>query len=287
MGGSGWAEVASNRIGLAGVTGSGGFIGIHVAGRIICSGEYVGNMSGGAISASSAARRSRTTDRRARLGGGYGILDRLGPRQLHGERDRQQRSRPGQRVRRHRRRRDPGPGGWQRWQPDPRQHRRPVDGLFIDLEGAHGPGNGLHGPNAAVNAPKVKQITATAISGTAGPSGQVRIYRSASPKGDFPEGLKKLVGTKDVKPDGTWKLKVPGAGVKKSWVSPRIRPTAPATGRSCRRASSASSELTIRGSGDRGGGAEPPAGSLTSHLHCGSVGRCSSSGVAAGRPRRH
>ena len=92
----------------------------------------------------------------------------------------------------------------------------PGNGPFVDL-GGDGPGNGDDGPNQGVSAPKVKKITAKAILGTAGPSGQVRVYRSGSPKGDFPAELKKLVGTQDVKPDGTWKLK-PAGGVKKSWV---------------------------------------------------------------------
>ncbi len=90
-------------------------------------------------------------------------------------------------------------------------------GFFLDLQGEVGPGNGPLGPNTGVAPPKVKKITAKAISGTAGANGQVRVYRSGSPKGDFPDELKKLVGTADVKPDGNWKLK-PGGGIKKSWV---------------------------------------------------------------------
>ena len=92
----------------------------------------------------------------------------------------------------------------------------PGNGPFVDL-GADGPGNGVDGPNNGVAAPKVKEITAKAISDTAGANGQMRVYRSGSPKGDFPAELKKLIGTKVVKPDGTWKLK-PAGGVKKKWV---------------------------------------------------------------------
>ena len=94
-----------------------------------------------------------------------------------------------------------------------------ADGLFIDLEGDDGPGNGANGPNGGIEAPKVKKVTEKTVSGTVpgNPNGQVWVYRSTSPKGDFPQGLKKLLGTKDVKPDGTWKFK-PGGTIKKSWV---------------------------------------------------------------------
>ena len=91
-------------------------------------------------------------------------------------------------------------------------------GLFVDLEGTDGPGNGADGPNAGIEAPKVKQLTAKTISGTGVPGATVWVYRSGSPKGDFPQELRKLIGTKTVKDDGTWKLKPGGNGVKKSWV---------------------------------------------------------------------
>ncbi len=74
------------------------------------------------------------------------------------------------------------------------------------------------GPNAGIEAPKVKELTAKAISGTGVPGATVWVYRSGSPKGDVPQELRKLIGTKTVKDDGTWKLKPGGNGVKKSWV---------------------------------------------------------------------
>jgi hypothetical protein len=42
---------------------------------------------------------------------------------------------------------------------------------------------------------KVNRITEQTISGTGEPDAQVWIYRSGSPKGDFPNELKKLIGT--------------------------------------------------------------------------------------------
>ena len=219
MGGSG-GEVSSNRIGLAGVTGSGGLAGIHLAGGDhLVQGNAIGNVTG-AIDLSENSGSEIKDNSIGELGpvGGDGILINSAPDNSTGNAIGSNDPELGNVFG------DIG-GDAIRVQGDGNDGNQilantggDADGLFIDLEGANGPGNGLQGPNAAVNAPKVKQITATAISGTAGPSGQVRIYRSTSPKGDFPEGLKKLVGTKDVKPDGTWKLKVPGKGVKKSWV---------------------------------------------------------------------
>ena len=214
------AEIASNRIGLAGVEGSGGLLGMNVSGsNHLIQGNSVGNTGVGIYVAELTGAEIKD-NLLGELGptGGPGILIDFAPGNSTGNAIGSN---------------DPalanefgevgeeaikivGDGN------DGNQILAnlggPVGGLFIDLQGEQGPGNGLQGPNVGVEAPKVKQITEKAISGTAGPNGQVRIYRSGSPKGDFPDELKKLLGTKDVKPDGTWKLKVPGAGVKKSWV---------------------------------------------------------------------
>ena len=111
-------------------------------------------------------------------------------------------------------------------------------GLFVDLEGTDGPGNGANGPNAGIEAPKVKQLTAKAISGTGVPGATVWVYRSGSPKGDLPQELRKLIGTKTVKDDGTWKLKPGGNGVKKSWVVTANQNDLTGNGSELRRASS-------------------------------------------------
>jgi hypothetical protein len=93
----------------------------------------------------------------------------------------------------------------------------PAGDLFVDLEGTDGPGNGPGGPNDEVEAPKVK-VGKKTITGTAEADGEVWVYRSTSAKGEFPAGLKKLLGRKDVKPDGTWKLNPAGTTIKKGWV---------------------------------------------------------------------
>jgi hypothetical protein len=214
------AEITSNRIGLPGVAGSGGFIGMRVEGsNHLIQGNSVGNVSGGAIFLTEITAAEVKQNEVGEIGpvGGSGISINSGPGSSTGNAIGSN---------------DPnlanvfgdiggdaimieGDGN------DGNQILANVGGdaggLFIDLEGAPGPGNGLQGPNQGVEAPKVKRITAKSISGTAGPSGQVRIYRSGSSKGKFPRGLKKLIGTKTVKPDGTWKLK-PGGTIKKSWV---------------------------------------------------------------------
>ncbi|MEA2526471.1 MAG: hypothetical protein QOF73_3698 [Thermomicrobiales bacterium] len=81
------------------------------------------------------------------------------------------------------------------------------DDFFIDLEGIDGPGNGLGGPNAEIESPKVKKVKKDEVSGEGAPGGEIWVYRTKSDAGDFPFDLKKLVGTKNVKNDGTWKLK--------------------------------------------------------------------------------
>jgi parallel beta-helix repeat protein len=93
----------------------------------------------------------------------------------------------------------------------------PVNGFFVDLEGTPGAGNGADGPNSGIAAPKVGKITEKAIPGSGVPGATVWVYRTSSIKGVFPDSLTKLIGTKTVKADGSWKLK-PGGKVKKSWV---------------------------------------------------------------------
>ncbi len=81
------------------------------------------------------------------------------------------------------------------------------DDFFVDLEGSDGPGNGATGPNAGIESPKVKKVKKDEVSGTGVPGAEVWVYRTKSGSGDFPESLKKLIGTKNVKNDGSWKLK--------------------------------------------------------------------------------
>ena len=81
------------------------------------------------------------------------------------------------------------------------------NGLFVDLEGDDGEGNGATGPNAGIEAPKVKKVKKEEVSGEGVPGGEVWVYRSRSDKKEVPSGLKKLLGTKNVKNDGTWKFK--------------------------------------------------------------------------------
>jgi hypothetical protein len=215
------AEIALNQIGLPGVAGSGGFIGMRAEGsNHLIQGNSVGNVSGDAFILTGITGSEIKQNEVGEIGpvGGSGISINSSPGNSTGNAIGSN---------------DPnlanvfsdvgddairieGDGN------DGNQILANIggdaDGLFIDLQGTQGPGNGLLGPNQGVEAPKVKQITAKAISGTAGPSGQVRVYRSGSPKGDFPDGLRKLIGTKTVKPDGTWSLKPGGNGVRKSWV---------------------------------------------------------------------
>ncbi len=215
------AQITSNHIGLAGVAESGGFLGMNVSGsNHLIQGNAVGNTSGLAIFAEELTGAEIKDNVLGELGavGGSGIFidEALGNSTGNaiGSNDPALANEFG----------DIG-GDAITIVGDGNDGNQilanlggPADGLFIDLQGTPGPGNGATGPNAGVEAPKVKQITAKTISGTAGPSGQVWVYRSGSPEGDFPQRLKKLIGTKDVKPDGTWKLKAPGKGVKKSWV---------------------------------------------------------------------
>ena len=81
------------------------------------------------------------------------------------------------------------------------------DGLFVDLEGDDGKGNGATGPNAGIDAPKVKKVKDDEVSGTGVPGGEVWVYRSRSDEKEVPSGLKKFLGTKNIKNDGTWKFK--------------------------------------------------------------------------------
>ena len=62
----------------------------------------------------------------------------------------------------------------------------------------------------------MKKILEKEISGTAEAGGKVWVYRACSVPGVFPDCLSKFLGSKTVKPDGTWKLKQ--NKVKKSWT---------------------------------------------------------------------
>ncbi|HYH61266.1 MAG TPA: NosD domain-containing protein [Solirubrobacterales bacterium] len=79
-------------------------------------------------------------------------------------------------------------------------------GQFLDLQGLDGPGNGPTGANSGIEAPKLKKAERKQLKGKGVPKARIAIYKTKSPKGEVPTGLKKFLGTAKVKGDGKWEF---------------------------------------------------------------------------------
>ena len=79
-------------------------------------------------------------------------------------------------------------------------------GGFLDLAGLDGPGNGPTGADYGIEAPKLKKAEREKLKGKGVPKARIAIYKTKSPKGEVPTGLKKFLGTAKVKGDGKWEF---------------------------------------------------------------------------------
>jgi hypothetical protein len=78
--------------------------------------------------------------------------------------------------------------------------------LFVDLVGANGPGNGLTGPNAGIEAPAITVATTEQVAGTALPNALVQVYLTPEAAGTVPGDVTGLLGTTTADGLGGWVL---------------------------------------------------------------------------------
>jgi hypothetical protein len=84
------------------------------------------------------------------------------------------------------------------------------NGLFLDLAfdnaTGQGPGNPGNGPNEGIQVPTITAVNSQTISGTAGPSAVVRIYRTNTANGVAPTDIIAFAGVTTADGAGNWSL---------------------------------------------------------------------------------
>ncbi len=80
-------------------------------------------------------------------------------------------------------------------------------GIFVDLVGIDGPGNGAGGPNDEIEAPAINKAEREKVKGDSEDKATILIFKSDSAKDTTPSGLKKFLGETKADKDGKWKFK--------------------------------------------------------------------------------
>ena len=80
-------------------------------------------------------------------------------------------------------------------------------GIFVDLVGTDGPGNGAGGPNDEIEAPSINKAEREKVKGDSEDKATVSALQIGLAEGHDASGLKKFLGTTKADKDGKWKFK--------------------------------------------------------------------------------